>query len=86
MASAYEISFKHEILNEFIASVGGFISRNYVYNDDKIPSDISALENEVWDISRKISLEEDMITLEKYDRRLSEIRDYVYDRTPQPHK
>lgn len=75
MATAYEISFKHEILNEFIASINGFIGRNY--SDNSMPEDISALEKEVWQIYNKLSLEDNMDVLDCFEKRLSEIRDYV---------
>ncbi len=75
MATAYEISFKHEILNEFIASINGFIGRNY--SDNLMPEDISALEKEVWQIYNRLSLEDNMDVLEGFEKRLSEIRDYV---------
>lgn len=86
MATAYEISFKYEILNEFIASIDGFITRNYLYPDREMPSDIKAMESEVWDIYDKLPLENNMDTLNGYDKRLSEIRDYVHTHTPVPHK
>ena len=82
MATAYEISFKHEILNEFIASINGFIGRNY--SDNSMPEDISALEKEVWQIYNKLSLEDNMDVLEGFEKRLSEIRDYVREKTPNP--
>ena len=75
MATAYEISFKHEILNEFIASINGFIGRNY--SDNSMPEDISALEKEVWQIYNKLSLEDNMDVLDCFEKKLSEIRDYV---------
>ena len=75
MATAYEISFKHEILNEFIASINGFIGRNY--SNNLMPEDISALEKEVWQIYNRLSLEDNMDVLEGFEKRLSEIRDYV---------
>lgn len=82
MATAYEISFKHEILNEFIASINGFIGRNY--SDNSMPEDISALEKEVWQIYNKLSLEDNMDVLDCFEKRLSEIRDYVREKTPNP--
>lgn len=78
MAAAYEISFKHEILNEVIADIMGFISRKFDY--ENLPEDISELKDEVHEIYDKIPLEDDIITLDGYDRRLLEIRNYVIKR------
>lgn len=74
MASAYDIAFKYEILNEVIASIDGFISRNY---PSKLPRDIAPLHNELWNIYHDIQVERDMTVLDGYDKRLLEIRDYV---------
>ena len=74
MATAYEVAFKYEILNEVIASVDGLIGREF---PKKLPSDIAPLSDEVWDIYHKIQLERDIDVLEQYDKRLLEIRDYV---------
>lgn len=84
MATAYEISFKYEILNEFIASIDGFITRNYLYSGKEMPSDIKALESEVWDIYDKLPLENNIDKLNGYNKRLSEIRGYVHEHTPIP--
>ena len=77
MATPYEVAFKYEILNEFIASVDALIGREF---PDKLPSDIAPLSEEVWDIYRKIQLEDDIEVLDRYDKRLMEIRDYVQER------
>lgn len=77
MATPYEVAFKYEILNEFIASVDGLIGREF---PGKLPSDIAPLSKEVWDIYRSIQLERDVEALDHYDKRLMEIRDYVQSR------
>lgn len=74
MATAYEVAFKYEILNEVIASVDGLIGREF---PKKLPSDIARMSEEVWDIYRKIQVEDDIEVLNQYDKRLMEIRDYV---------
>lgn len=83
MATPYEVAFKYEILNEFIASVDGMIGREF---PGKLPSDIAPLSEEVWDIYRKIPLEDDIEVLDKYDKRLMEIRDYVQNRANKSRK
>ncbi len=83
MATAYEVAFKYEILNEVIASVDGLIGREF---PKKLPSDIAPLSDEVWDIYRKIQLERDIDVLEQYDKRLLEIRDYVQNRADKSKK
>lgn len=75
MATAYEIAFKYEILNEFIAHLDARISRKF--GDENLPSDMAALHNELWDIYRKLPFEDDMNVLDGYDDRLAEIRDYI---------
>lgn len=79
MAAAYEVSFKHEILNEFIASINGFIGRNY--SGKKMPDDITSAKNEIWDIYNKLPFEDDIDALNDFEKRLSEIRDYVRELT-----
>ena len=79
MATAYEISFKHEILNEFIASINGFIGRNY--SGKEMPKDIAMAKNQIWDIYKKLPFEEDMNALNDYEKRLLEIRNYVSENT-----
>ena len=81
--NAYEISFKHEILNEFIASINGFIGRNY--SGKTLPEDISAIKNEVWSIYNKLPLEDNLDVLNGFESRLAEIRDYVRKKTPISH-
>lgn len=83
MATPYEVSFKYEILNEFIASVDGLIGREF---PGKLPADIAPLSEEVWDIYRKIPLEDDIEVLDQYDKRLMEIRDYVQSRANKSRK
>lgn len=83
MATAYDVAFKYEILNEFIASVDGLIARSF---PQKLPSDIAKLSDEVWDMYRKIPFEDDVEVLDQYDRRLAEIRDYVKERADKPQK
>lgn len=83
MATAYDVAFKYEILNEFIASVDGLIGRSF---PQKLPADIAKLSDEVWDMYRKIPFEDDVEVLDQYDRRLTEIRDYVKDRADKPQK
>ena len=86
MPTAYDVSFKHEILNEFIASIEGFITRNYLYTDKVIPTDIQSMEKEIWEIYEKLPFEEDIDALDAYDKRLSEIRSNIQELTPQPHR
>lgn len=74
MSTPYEIAFKYEILNEVIAHVDGLIGRAF---PDILPADIAPLCEEVWEIYRKIQLERNIDVLEKYDKRLLEIRDYA---------
>lgn len=83
MATPYEIAFKYEILNEFIAHVDGMIGREF---PKKLPADIAPLEEEVWDIYHKLPLEDDMEVLDRYDKRLIEIRDYIQSRAEQSQK
>ncbi len=80
--NAYQISFKHEILNEVIASIDGFVTRNYLYSNTEMPDDIRALENELWDIFRKLPFENNLDALTCYDKRLLEIRDFICEHTP----
>lgn len=74
MAAPYEIAFKYEILNEVIAHVDGLIGCVFPEN---LPADIAPLYNEIWEIYRKIELERNIDVLEKYDKRLLEIRDNI---------
>lgn len=83
--NAYEISFRHEILNEFIASIDGFITRNYLYSGKKMHDDIRAWENELWDFYRKLPFENNLETLKCYEKRLLEIRDFIFEHTL-PHR
>lgn len=80
--NAYKISFKHEILNEFIASVDGFVTRNYLYSDKKMPDDIRASENELWDIYHRLPFENNFDALNSVEKRLLEIRDFIREHTP----
>lgn len=82
----YEISFKHEILNEFIASVDGFITRNYLYSNKELPSDIKDKHDELWEMYRKLPFESNLEVLNEYECRISEIRDYLKEHTLQPHR
>lgn len=79
--NAYEISFKHEILNEFIASTDGFITRYYLYSDKKMPDDIRTLENEIWDFYHKLPFQNNPDALNYYKKRLLEIRDFICEQT-----
>lgn len=81
MATAYEISFKHEVLNEFIAGIDGFFTRNFLYTGKKIPENVAKARKEMWDIYEKLPFENDMDMLEKYDKRLFEIRDFIKSQT-----
>ncbi len=83
MATAYEVAFKYEILNEVIASVHGLIRRKF---PKKLPSDIAPLNEEVWNIYHKIETERDIEVLNQYDKRLMEIRDYVQNRAVKSRK
>lgn len=75
MATAYEISFKHEILNEFIASINGFIGRSY--SGRELPDGVKSAKDEIWDIYRKLPFEKDIRALNEYEERLTRIRSYV---------
>lgn len=83
MATPYEIAFKYEVLNEFIAHVDGMIGREF---PGELPEDIAPLSEEVWDIYRSIQVERDIDILDRYDKRLIEIRDYVQSRAEQSQK
>ena len=83
MATPYEVAFKYEILNEFIASVDGMIGREF---PGKLPKDIAPLSEEVWDIYRSIQVERDIDVFDQYDKRLMEIRDYVQSRADKSRK
>ncbi len=74
---SYEATFKYEILNEIISSIDAFIVNNY---PKRPPSDIAKLDKEIWSIYRKLPFVQDVAVLEDYDKRLMEIRDYVYSR------
>lgn len=78
----YEISFRHEILNEFIASVDGFITRNILYSNAEMPDDIRSLEIELWDIYRKLPFENDLNSLNGIEKRLLEMRDNIGEHAP----
>lgn len=77
MATAYDLAFKYEILNEVIAHVQGLISRKF---PDNLPSDIARLNEEVLNIYHNMETERVMAVLDKYDKRLLEIRDYIQNR------
>lgn len=81
MATPYEVAFKYEILNEFIAHVDAMIGREF---RGELPSDIAPLSEEVWEIYRNVQVERDIEVLDKYDKRLIEIRDYVQARETPP--
>lgn len=70
----YDITFRYEILNEIIASVGALINRSF---RGEMPADITEMDNEVWDIYRKIPFENNIDVLDNYKSRLLEIRDQV---------
>lgn len=75
----YEITFKHEILNEFIASINGLIGRKF--SQKVMPNDILKAKNEIWEIYRKLPFEKDLSTLNSIELRLFEIRDFILKRT-----
>ncbi len=74
MAAEYDITFRYEILNEIIAHVTALIDRTF---PEDMPSDIAEMNNEAWDIYRKIPVENDIDVLDRYEKRLLEIRDHV---------
>lgn len=82
-ATPYEVAFKYEILNEFIAHVDAMIAREF---PGELPEDIAPLHEEVWDIYHKLPPEDDIEVLDRYDKRLIEIRDYVQSRAEQSQK
>lgn len=81
--NTYNASFKYEILNEVIASINGFAFRNY---GNDTPQEIKPQLDEVHDIYCKLSSEQNLGKLEEYDRRLTELRSYIFEHTPLPHK
>ena len=81
--NAFNASFKYEILNEVIASINGFAFRNYGNN---APQEIKPQLDEVHEIYCKLSSEQNLAKLEEYDRRLTELRCYIFEHTPLPHK
>ena len=85
MATAYEIAFQYEIANECIAGINGFISRNYNSVDKKMPKEIEEIDKEIWDIYRKLPLENDMDKMLEYRDRLKYLLKHVKEITPQPH-
>lgn len=86
MHTFYEIAFKYEISNEIIASIRGFISRNYKYPyEENAPKEIVDLRNEVGKIYRALPLENDFDKQAEYQKRLCEILKRVKEITPPPH-
>lgn len=86
MHTPYEVSFKYEISNEIIASISGFISRNFHYPYTDAPEEIRAIDNEVDEIYHKLPLENDYDKNVEYQKRLIELWHRVKEITPQPHK
>ena len=87
MHTPYETAFKYEISNEIIASIRGFISRNYKYPyEENAPMEIVDLRNEVGEIYRALPLENDFDKQVEYQDRLCKIMKRVKEITPQPHK
>lgn len=86
MSSFYEITFRYDILNEYISHIHGFITRNYVYPKREIPAEIQSMEAEMLEIYDRLPLEESMEQLDIFEKRLEEIRSYVLEHTPKPHR
>ncbi|MCH5196174.1 MAG: hypothetical protein J1F28_05640 [Oscillospiraceae bacterium] len=86
MHSAYEVAFKYEISNEIIASIKGFISRNYSYPFTNTPQEVIAINDETNKIYQKLPLENDYDKNVEYQNRLIELLKRVKEITPKPHK
>lgn len=86
MHSAYEVAFKYEISNEIIASISGFISRNYHYPYNDAPKEIVDIDKEIDEIYQKLPLEKDYDKHVNYQNRLVELLKRVKEITPKPHK
>ena len=87
MHTPYEVAFKYEISNEIIASIRGFISRNYKYPyEENAPKEIVDLRNEVGEIYHKLPLENDFDKQAEYQKRLCEILKRVKEITPPLHE
>ena len=86
MLTPYEISFRHEIMNEFAAHITGFIGRNYDYLKKPVPPEIQKLEHEAFMMERCFTLNDNEEKLDRCLTRLIEIRDYVWANTPEPHR
>ncbi len=86
MATAYELAFEYEVANECIASINGFISRNYTSIGKRMPKEIKKIDNEIWSIYHKIPFENDMNKMLEYKDRLAYLFNRVKVITPQPHK
>lgn len=82
----YQITQAHEVLNEFVAHISGFVTRNFVYPDKDIPEGIKSLEKEALDIQRSFSFNDTRELLNNYEVRLVEIDKLIKDATPLPHK
>lgn len=87
MHTPYETAFKYEISNEIIASIRGFISRNYKYPyEENAPKEIVDLRNEVGEIYKALPLEKDFDKQVEYQNHLVELWKRVQEITPQPHR
>lgn len=86
MAAAYNVAFEYEIANEVIASINGFISRNYDMPDDELPENVAAINSETQEIYEKLPLEEDYDKTVGYKNRLIELLKLLKSITPQPHR
>lgn len=86
MATAYDVAFEYEIANEIIASINGFISRNYEMPDDELPEKVAVINSETQDIYEKLPLEDDYDKTVAYKKSLVDLLNLLKSITPQPHR
>ena len=81
-----ERSLKQEVYTEIIWGIDGFVFRNYTVQQKEIPQEIEELRDEALNIYRSFTAEDTEEKLEKDERRIVEIRDYIKSITPLPHR
>jgi len=82
----YQVSQAQEVLGEYVWQIHGFVTRNYVYDEKPIPSEVAGLVREALDIRSGFKTNDSRETLNAYETRLKEINKLVREATPQPHK
>lgn len=86
MLTRYEVCFRHEILNEFAGHISGFVTRNYIYTETPIPKEIEEQEREAVLMERTFTPQDDEEKLDSCLKRMQEIKQYIWSRTPVPHR